>query len=180
MLTDNVLIIDPRVIAENSCKFRKRCDLLTVFLIFLSFVSIPAHAQTARLMDEALASRELNYTQAAYFVLAAAERIPINSDVAAAFSYAAAQRWLPKKAAADAPVKLGELSHLIMQAFALRGGFLYRLFTGPRYAYREMVYLRLIPPPSDPAKQVLGEQFFHILGNVLTLVGETPILDGGT
>ncbi|GHV95708.1 hypothetical protein AGMMS50293_20280 [Spirochaetia bacterium] len=134
-------------------------------------------------MDEALASQALNYTQAAYFVLASAARIPINSDATAAFSYAADQRWLPSKAAADAPIRLGELSHLIMQAFALRGGFLYRLFTGPRYAYRELVYLRCILPPSDPAMRVSGEQFFHILGNVLSLVGETPleitILDGG-
>jgi hypothetical protein len=67
---------------------------------------------------------------------------------------------------------MGELSYLFMQAFRLEGSVLYRLFPGPRYAYRELVYRRFIPPPGDPAKRVTGHEFFQVLGSVLRVSGE--------
>ncbi|WP_051004328.1 hypothetical protein [Treponema primitia] len=149
------------------------------FIFILLFLLFPgfAHAQTASIMDGVLESPELNRRQAAYFVLTASEgaRTPhtFSNDMDTAFSFAVAQRWLPEPG--DSPVNLGELSYLIMQAFELKGGFLYRTFPGPHYAYRELAYRRLIPPPGDPARGVTGERFLQILGNVLSLVGDREL-----
>jgi hypothetical protein len=67
---------------------------------------------------------------------------------------------------------MGELSRLAMGAFGLSGGFLYRLFPGPRYAYRAMVWYRLLPPDSDPGGVVSGEDLLYITGQLLSLAGE--------
>jgi hypothetical protein len=131
---------------------------------------------TAAFMDQAL-SGPVSYSQAAYFVLTAAdEDIPGAGDMEAAFSYAFGRGWLPKKAAAEEPVKLGELSFLIMESFSLRGTFLYRTFPGPRYAYRELSFRGYFTGTNDPSRQVGGEQFFEILGYVL---GEAENLNRG-
>jgi len=112
----------------------------------------------------------INYAQAAYFVLASSED---NSEITAqtAFRFALDKGWLPKKAAADDPAKLGALSFLLMKSFNMRGGFLYAVFPGPRYAYREMVGLNIIQGTADPSMTISGERFLLILGNVLKIAG---------
>jgi outer membrane protein OmpA-like peptidoglycan-associated protein len=90
------------------------------------------------------------------------------------FALAAEQGWLPRHAAPDKALRLGELSFLLMEAFNIPGSFLYALFPGPRYAFRELDYLRLIPGRQDPAREVSGETLLHILGLVLEYTGETP------
>jgi hypothetical protein len=139
--------------------------------LFLFALGGFAHAQTASLMDSVLGSEEVNCSQAAYFVLEAAGVISGNSgDMAKAFSQAAAQGWLPPAAEAEKPIKLGDLSYLIMESFKLPGGLFYGFFRGPRYAYRELSYRRFIPGPSDSSRPVSGGDFFRILGNVLQAV----------
>ncbi|MFP3043749.1 hypothetical protein LQZ19_18210 [Treponema primitia] len=142
-------------------------------IFILLFLLLPgfAQAQTATLMDSALESQKLSAAQAAYFVLTAAELIPADVGIEAAFAQARANKWLSAKTA-DSPIKIGELSYLIMRAFKLKGSLLYQLFPGPRYAFRELVYRRFIPPPGDPTREVTGPQFFQIVGNVLRVLGE--------
>jgi outer membrane protein OmpA-like peptidoglycan-associated protein len=159
----------------------------------LFFVPVTAvHGQTASLMDEALSAGALSYAQAAYFVLTAAD---INYNAAgagytdngyssekaaitAAFSYAASQGWLPKKVSptvegsGDKVIKLSELSFLMIKSFKLKGNILYRIFPGPHYAYKEMVYRGYITGTTDPSLPLNGEKFFEILGNLLSEVPE--------
>jgi outer membrane protein OmpA-like peptidoglycan-associated protein len=80
--------------------------------------------------------------------------------------------WLPKGAAENSPVNLGGLSFLIMQSFSIKGSALFALFPGPRYAYRQLDYLDLIPGLRDPAMKVSGERLVQILGRVLEYRGE--------
>jgi hypothetical protein len=125
-------------------------------------------AQTAEELDRILDAGEITYTQAARFVLRAANAMPQNGD---ALRAARENRWLPQGAEANRPVSLGDLSLLIMKAFGLKGGILYSLFPGPRYACRELVYLRIIQGRSDPGEGLDGGAFLQILGRVLTHTG---------
>jgi hypothetical protein len=59
-----------------------------------------------------------------------------------------------------------------MKSFGLKGGILYTLFPGPRYACRELAYLRIIRDGGDPETHLNGGQFLQILGNTLTYIGE--------
>ncbi|MDR0623983.1 MAG: hypothetical protein LBG10_06080 [Treponema sp.] len=127
------------------------------------------HGQTAAAMDELLDSRAVTWAQACRFVLPASGLAEENAGTA--FVAAREQGWLPKGAAAESPVKLGELSFLIVQSFSLKKSFLCALFPGPRYAYRQLDNLGLLPGLRDPGLPVSGERLLHILGRVLSYRG---------
>jgi hypothetical protein len=117
-------------------------------LFFGSFV----HGQTAAEMDALLDTGEITWDQA---------------GSGAAFALALERGWLPGKAAADSPATLGGLSFLISNAFSIQNSLLYAPFPGPRYAYRQLDYLGLVPGLRYPAMNVSGERLIQILGRVL-------------
>jgi hypothetical protein len=130
-------------------------------------------AQTADEMDRILSTQEITYDQAARFVLTAANALPAGGN---AFTIARERQWLPAKAdssiSADKPISLGELSLLIMKAFDLKGGIFYSIFPVPRYACRELVYLRIIQGRTDPGGRFDGGTFLQILSRVLSYTEE--------
>jgi hypothetical protein len=137
------------------------------------------HAQIAAEMDALLETPAINFVQASRFVLAAADIFQAD-DYPSAFDLAREKGWLPKKASSDSQVRLGELCFLVMGAFGMRGSFLYTLFPGPRYAFRELDYLRMIPGRRDPARRVSGEEMLRILdmvtaGENVDWAAETPV-----
>jgi outer membrane protein OmpA-like peptidoglycan-associated protein len=146
---------------------------ILLFLTLAVFFSAPfLGAQTAAETDLILETQEVSAAQASRFVLAAAGALDAGSGDA--YALAGERGWLPQNAAEDSPLALGELSFLIMKAFGLQGSFLYALFPGPRYAYRELDYRGLIPAPKDPGSTVSGERLLIILGRILNYTGEAP------
>jgi hypothetical protein len=135
--------------------------------LFLFCLAVGAGAQSAEDVDRLLASEAVNYAAAARFVLLAAEVVAEDADPAAGFDQAVARGWLAAGLDPEAPVSLGEFSHLCVAAFGLETGFLYRFFPGPRYAYRELVYRKMIQGRSDPAQAVPGARVVRILGRIL-------------
>jgi hypothetical protein len=107
-----------------------RSAFLFLFALFLGGF---LHGQTAADMDKLLDSREVTWAQACRFVLPAAGALGENAGAGAAFAAARDKGWLPKGAAAEGPVKLGQLSFLILQSFSIEKSFLCALFPGPRY-----------------------------------------------
>jgi len=150
--------------------FYKRNFLFPAVLFFALF-SASLYSQTAAELEDILNVQAVNCSQAARFVLEAADMADIK-DTDAAFAFAAERAWLPKKAQAEKPITLAELSFLIMKAFNLKGGMMYSLIPGPRYAYRSMVVRSFIKGASDPAMTVNGERFLLIIGNVLSANGD--------
>lgn len=120
-------------------------------------------AQTAAQLETLLASPAVTCSVAAGFVLEGEE---------GAFDKAVSNGWLPKTAQEDDPINMGSLSFLMMKAYNLKGGILYILFPGPRYAFRAMVSESYIQGDSDPALTVSGEEFLLILGRVLSAAGD--------
>jgi hypothetical protein len=88
-----------------------------------------------------------------------------------AFDRAVSRGWLKNAASPDDPVTMGTLSFLMMKAFNIKGGMMYAIFPGPRYAFRTMVSRSFIQSPADPDLKVSGERFLQILGNVLNAEG---------
>jgi hypothetical protein len=93
------------------------------------------------------------------------------ADGEAAFQFARAQGWIPSQAKDTDSVTLGALSLLMMKAFNLEGGLLYRLFPNSRYAYREMVRRGFIEGRAYSTLTVSGAQFLRITGAVLEKKG---------
>jgi outer membrane protein OmpA-like peptidoglycan-associated protein len=148
--------------AESRTKPARRISGAFVLFFMMITSGGTLHAQIAAEMDALLESPAITFTQASRFVLAAADREP------AAFTLARENGWLPKKAEPDSSVRLGELCFLVMNAFNMEGSFLYALFPGPRYAFRELDYLRLIPGRRDPSRRVSGEELLRMLDLVTT------------
>jgi hypothetical protein len=144
-----------------------------VFFLIVMAAGAVLHAQTAERMDMLLDTPEVTCAMAALAVLPAAGIIDGDSGLDAAFAEAMARNYLPRGAEADDLIRLGELSFLIMRAFGMKSGFMYSLFPGPRYAYRELAHRRLIQGRNDPALTVSGARLLRILGRVLDYRGET-------
>lgn len=140
-------------------------------LVLLSLCAMAAFGQSGADIDTLLGTSEVSIALATRFVLPAADILPANATPDAAFAAAKEKGWLPPEIEADSPIKLSELSFLIMQAFEMKGGAMYSISPGPRYAYRELVYLRLIQGISDPVQTINGERLMRILGRILDLKG---------
>ena len=164
-------------------------------LIYLSlfFVPVLLNAQTAGELDKLLEPTSvLSYSQAAKFVLSSIGNNDLTEEDAAApkeaavpkeneeseeivsyteFEQAVKNGWLSKNASPDSSIKLDELSFLLMEAFGIKGGLMYKIIPGPRYAYRSLVSRSLIRGTVDPSMKVSGTMFLNILGNVLDTIG---------
>ncbi|GHV93780.1 hypothetical protein AGMMS50293_01000 [Spirochaetia bacterium] len=123
-------------------------------------------------MDEMLDSGAVSFAVAAQWVLPAAGLVPADATEDAAFNAAQQGKMVPAAAAAEQAIRLDEFSFLLAKAFKLKGGLLYTWFPGPRYAYRELRYRKLLDGRIDPAQKVPGQRLLHILSQVLDYYGE--------
>jgi hypothetical protein len=144
-------------------------------LLFLSLLlglsAAGAAAQSNEFMDSLLASGAVTAGQASYLALVASDKLGEDADQARAFEKLQSLGWAPKAAKADDPIRLSSYAFILMRAFALKGGVMYSLFPGPRYAYRELSSRRLIQGRSDPAETVDGVAAVRILNRVLDAAG---------
>ena len=124
----------------------------------------PVHAQTAAEVESLLEQSFITCEQAAYFTLSTAMENPPQRNVS--FAYAQEQGWLPAKAEETSRIRAGELSLLVMKAFDLKGGLMYRITGSKRYAFRELKHKRIITGRVYPNQLVSGEQLFQILDEI--------------
>jgi outer membrane protein OmpA-like peptidoglycan-associated protein len=145
-----------------------------VGLAALLFPALPAFGQTAADLERLLDTPALTCGDAAYFTLASVMDEPPGGP-SAAFALALERGWLPAGAGPGGLITLRTLSLLMMKSFNLEGGLLYRLFPGPRYAYREMTGQGFIEGRAYPGLTVSGERFLRILGSLLSHTGDADI-----
>lgn len=140
----------------------------------LLFSPVFLHAQTAEELETMLTVPVVSCAQAARFVAGSvgfADGETVREASAEVFKQALNRNWFLQHMAPDDPLTLGTLSLLIMKAFDMKGGMMYALLPGPRYAFRAMVNRSLIQESLDPDMKVNGEQFLNILGKVLNEEG---------
>ena len=144
-----------------------------IILIILSPLSL--HAQTAAEMDTLLQTEALSIAQTARFILGSRDLISqgLFGDEAehAAYEFARSRGWVSKQA--NQAATLEDTAFLIMNAFEIRGGLMYRLFSNHRYAFRELIYLKLIEGRAYPQMTVSGSRLLQIITRTLVYTGET-------
>ena len=138
--------------------------------IFLLLIPAIAFAQTAAEMDALLEAETVIAAVLARFVFGAADLLPpeLSGPEAekAAYDMAVSNGWV--KTSGDESSTLKNTAFLVMQAFDLKGGVLYSLFGNPRYAYREMIYQKIITGHADQNMMVTGQGFLQILDRVIS------------
>jgi hypothetical protein len=160
----------------NKGTFMKHRMLYPTIALFL-LPALGLSAQTAEELDRMLETQAVSAAQAARFVLGAADLLPeyLSGPEAeeAAWTMAVEKGWV----SGGDTLRLKDAAFLVMNAFGFSGGIMYSLFHNPRYAYREMVYKKLIQGRSDPGFTVSGERLLHIIGRALRYSGEDERLD---
>ena len=143
----------------------KKLILLLAFVLLGAVVNISA--QSNEVLDALLEEETTSFGQAAYLVLTASGRISDDTTPAEAAAEIVGQGWTVPARTAEEPLTLGEYSFLLMQAFELKGGIMYRIIPGPRYAGRELAYLRFIKGNTSPYRTFSGEEAIGILGRLM-------------
>jgi hypothetical protein len=143
----------------------KRVFLLT-FVMSLAVGAQGLQAQSNDLIDSLLAEPQASYGKAAYMALAAAGLLKPDAGPAEALSLLSERGWAVADRGPDAPVSTGEFAFILMKAFDKKGGLLYRLFPGPRYATRELTYERLLGPKAGPSDALPGAEVVRLVGEV--------------
>ena len=147
--------------------------IIMMLLTVLVLAPTVLHAQTASEVDIILASDTVSAAKAAYFVLGAAGLMPSGQTGAeaerTAYNMASTNGWIT--ASSNDAVTMKDTAFLVMKAFDIKGGLMYTLLGNPRYAYREMVYLRLITGRTDQDMAVTGPGLLLILDKTLSYAG---------
>ena len=136
-------------------------------------------AQTAAELDRILETQVVTVSLAARFAMGAQGLLPegLSGSAAetAAYETAYSGGWV--KGGPEEAINLQDTAFLLMNVFELKGGIMYTLFRSPRYAYREMVYRRLIQGRAYSNMEVSGTNFLQILGRILNYTGERERMD---
>ncbi len=145
-----------------------RGAVLVVLLCVVSLLIVPmAFAQSNDALDIVLSEQRLTYGSAALLVLSATDHIDDESSFAHASARLDSFGWgIPGRNVSD-PVTLGEYAFLLMQAFELPGGLMYRVAPGPRYAAREVAALRIAEGTSMVNMSLSGERAVRMLGRAM-------------
>jgi hypothetical protein len=138
-----------------------------VALMALFAAALPLEAQSNTVIDALLGSREAAFGDAAYLVLSAAQIIPEKATPNDAVWTLQAKNMGIAVRSAKEPITLGEYAFLLMKAFDMRGGIMYRIAPGPRYACRELAFLGLLEGNTAPNRRLAGGEAVQILSRFL-------------
>ncbi|OHD75348.1 MAG: hypothetical protein A2177_13885 [Spirochaetes bacterium RBG_13_68_11] len=147
---------------------------LAILLLALFAVVLPLEAQSNSVIDALLDSREAAFGDAVYLVLSAARIIPEKATPNDAVWTLQAKNLGVAGRSAKEPISLGEYAFLMMKAFDIRGGIMYRIAPGPRYACRELAFLGLLEGFTAPNRRLAGDEALRILGRFLEQRKATP------
>ena len=143
--------------------------IVSICVVLIS--CLPAFSQSNDHIDELLIQPQALLGSTAYIVLSAGKIIDESVDVAAAFDKAREMGIIPASATAETPVRVDQLSFMLMKSLSLKGGVMYSLFPGSRYAYKEMVYKKVVNGTGGPGRIVSGDEVLRSLTNALDLNG---------
>lgn len=142
----------------------KRALFCVVLCVALSAV---VTAQSNDRVDELLAQPEASWASTAYIVLSSGTQIGDTASQEEAYAKLKELSWFQQLPEADAKVSIQDLSFLVMKSLGLNGGAMYGLFPSPRYAFRELVFLKIADGGRGPERIVSGAEVLRVLGAAL-------------
>lgn len=141
-----------------------------VLFLFLGFcIPCTLAAQSNHVIDRVLAQEELRYAEGAYLAFAAAGLLSETAGPEEAYDLVRENRakWKLKEPSPEKKMRLGDFSYILMRTLEIKGGLMYRIFPGPRYAARELDHLGIIKQVPSPYRPLSGREAIQILGDTL-------------
>ncbi|MDA3957304.1 hypothetical protein [Oceanispirochaeta sp.] len=142
---------------------------LTTVLALGFLVPFTLAAQSNEVLDVFLARAEADFGTSAYLILADCEKITDTASVDEAMNWIGQSENLNKlkDLNPDRTISYGEFSYIMMEVLELKGGLMYSLVPGPRYAAREAAYKRWIIGKSSPGR---GLKPFEVINALVTIL----------
>ena len=147
---------------------RTLCIAVTVFLI-----AVTSFGQSAQRVDDILETTKTTFGQAAYVILTALHDDTDEMDFDTAFDRFKNenQNVIRDSITAKDIIPIKTYAFLLMRAFNIKGGMLYRIYPCPRYAYRDLRYLTVIQGNNNPDASMTGAAMLQILSRIDTAQG---------
>ena len=136
--------------------------LLIIFLASVSAVS----ADYNETMDSIISEEKISYGEASFALLLGTDVIDEYFSVEEAAAVMS-EKYPSTSMDWDSSVNLAHFSFMIMSAYNMKGGLMYRIFPGPRYAVRELRYKKILQGKSYSTMSLSGERALRIIGRVL-------------
>jgi hypothetical protein len=146
---------------------------VTLLLFVVIAISAPLFSQSNEIIDQILLEERLSAGSAAYLLTMLDGDVPFESReeaFAAARSDVVFERFGLTSSAGE--VTLGLFAHLVQNKLDLPKGLGSTLFPGPRYALRDLRFLKMIQGRGAPDSPVSGERALRIVGRALTELEE--------
>ena len=144
-----------------------RLTMLAVLVTACSGIFLTAQSNDR--IDELLQQDQARLDATAYIVLAAGKLIEETDGPEKAMEMVKSLGLVTPDALPESPVMVQDLSYLLMKSLDLKGGIMYAIFPGPRYAYRDMVYKQAVNDSGGPLRIVSGEEVIRSLGYATAL-----------
>ena len=143
-----------------------RTKLIVVLLVLAGAVAL--FAQTAERIEQIGNEDQISAGSAAY--LAAASAGLVNDDASPQQALEAlVNLGFPSGIETSVPARLDQFAFMLMLAHNRPGGLMYSLFPGPRYAFRELEFQRIIRGGGVPRATLTGTRALRLVGRMLTL-----------
>ena len=143
----------------------KKLGFIVPALLVLSALWVAA--QSNEVLDRILAEEQLTYGSAAYLLIVATGKAEEGTSPEQAVVLAEQEGFALEGLAPVDVLSIGQYSFMLMRAFELSGGIMFRIVPGPRYATREMEYAEVIQGPAIPGMGLSGNEALRMLERVL-------------
>ncbi|MDC7233002.1 MAG: hypothetical protein PQJ58_07205 [Spirochaetales bacterium] len=140
------------------------------FLLFLVFMlPVTLTAQSNEVLDVFLEQDKADLGTTSWLILASAGKIDEEASVEDALNWIMKADGLGKMEdlSPRRNITYGEFSYILMEVLEEKGGLMYRLVPGPRYAAREAAYNKWLLGRSAPGRSLKP---FEVINTIITVL----------
>ena len=133
------------------------------------FLTVAASfGQSAEKLDKILETEKATFGQATYLIQTALNDNSDKLDFETAFERFKSenQNLIRDSVTAEDVIPVKTYAFLLMKAFDVKGGMMYRIYPCPRYAYRDLQYLAVIQDKNDPNAPMTGAAMLRIFSRI--------------
>ena len=136
-------------------------------------IAAAAFGQAAEKVDKILETEKATFGQAAYLIQTALNDGSDGLDFETAFDRFKSENknLIRDSISAEDVIPVKTYAFLLMKAFDIKGGMMYRIYPCPRYAYRDLHYLAVIQDKNNPDALMTGAAMLQILSRIDTAQG---------
>lgn len=140
-------------------------------LVISLVTSISVFSQSSAVLSEMLETEEASYAQAAYLPAIYVNLVSDEASQEEAFKALRDNGYFKENTNSQESLSLSQLSYIYVKAFQIKGGLFCRMLKSPRYAFKELKALGVLPPEADPAMLVSGRDVIDIFNHCLEIAG---------